>query len=103
MYFPSILIANKLYYSYQLTYLGQTLYFLNRFEEAKKNLERSVNLQTECEEKNRKVINNIRTLKYLALVKAELKEEDCLAQIKLASQKASKFLSSKNEQSLSYR
>ena len=72
------------------------------YEEALKHLEKAVNIQTQLEQHNRKIINNFRTLKFLALVKAKLQHEEGLTQIKQASKKASKFLNT-SDQSISHK
>jgi hypothetical protein len=51
------------------------------------------------------MVNNIRTLKYCALVKSELKHEDALSEIRKAIEKARHFLDAKTKssQGLSHR
>ena len=71
-----------------LTFLGECLYHTAKYEAALKELTRSLNIQTECEEKDRTNVNNVQTLKYLALAKAKLRHEDTLASLKTASERA---------------
>ena len=66
-------------------------------EEALKTLSRAINIQEECEEKDSKSINNIHTIKYLALCKAELGYEDAPDCLTKAVNKTKDILGERNK------
>ena len=57
-----------------------------------------MNIQEECEEKDKNSINNSDALKYLALVKVKLKHEDALIHIQKASARAKQVVGDKSRQ-----
>lgn len=61
---------NKFYHSFMLSYHGETLLALKKFKDAEGQLQKAINLQEEYEENSKQVVNNVRTLTMLALVKS---------------------------------
>lgn len=81
-----------------LTCFGQCLYYIEKYDEALKQLSRALNIQEECEQKDKNGANNIDTLKYLALTKVKLKHEDALSNLQSTVSKAKEVLGDKNKQ-----